>query len=857
MDENKNEMINGAEQQGGDISMPDMVAWNTVTEQLPPSVDPPKKKKKGKGAAVTAAVLVIVVSAALLICMALGIFSRTDPWERTLEAVFPPVAMLEDMATRGGLVSLDASIASDLSDRVQEEPVRLNAEVALGRGGVRFSGAMGSKGHMLDVGLVIDAKGGQIYSERLLDGGYSASFEGLMEAIDASIFAPDSGTDYALPKELYDGLKEFVDALNDPEQDGKKFEATSAVMQKIIRGVMESAEITRNEMTLTLIDANTPTDVTLITLDAAAIATLRDILLDEWKNNSVFYEELCELCEIYVSALPDEAVEQEIDVDALVEDLYGEIKAVLDEFVELAEQNDFQLKITYATHAGYMVFLSVDARMSVEINQKGTRQTTGATLNWTFTSRPDRDASFDIVLVTYKGSEREKPLVISHRQERERFSFTMETDTDSISIHGTYVSKGKLFVWSVEDILITSADETVFEMTDSVFTLTLAKGNQKVKRTKGDVDLLSMTVEDMDALGKQLDKRVDDFQKDVNAELGFEFIYDVVNKKTQGLVSHEGYKSICDYAYDEKTGHLFIGAYDGSHFYIEMYELQTMELLKRIRVDGMPSLDADNGYVVYSLINSSDFVIHVLDAQTLQAKKEIPLKGMPGITDEMLTGRDPESRDLYVHGDTAILLVGGWNCRLIFIDIQKQEILSISPVYRYADIALDRENYLVGIKESGVEACRFAAYDSWTGELVYEGGKTRDDDGEAIYFDGTAFVCFGYRFMPDGQYYTTQSILINRKPEDREVTFGIHLYYDEDILVTLEKDNSGSLYTMFYELKGKKESAPVFEKLRKQRYYEIRRIGQKEYIALYVAYEGEFTYCVEHFTIEDGVDIDF
>jgi hypothetical protein len=98
-------------------------------------------------------------------------------------------------------------------------------------------------------------------------------------------------------------------------------------------------------------------------------------------------------------------------------------------------------------------------------------------------------------------------------------------------------------------------------------------------------------------------------------------------------------------------------------------------------------------------------------------------------------------------------------------------------------------------------------------------------------------------------------MLLDRKIEDREATFGALVYKDGDILVTLEEDANSDVYTMFYELKGKKESAPVFEKPR-QRYYDIRSIGKRAYIAIYFDFET-YTYCVERFTIEDSMDIDF
>lgn len=849
MGDYKNEMNNEGMQPNTDASVWESIpAEQEVLQEA--CEDLPKKKKSGKKAAIIASVCVILVSCALLVCMALGLFTPKQPWEKTLEAVFPSISILNDMETQGGRVAVDVAVGSDWSDRVKNTPLQLHAEAALGRGGVGFSGSFGSKHHAIDLGMIVDANGAQIYSDRLLDGGYSFAFEGLMDAIDASIFAPDSGTDYALTEEIYDALEEFIDSLDDPEKDVMTFDATLAVLERMAKEVMKTAEVTHQNMTLALIDADAKSKVSIITVNASALVAIRDILLDEWKNNPEFYKEIYDAFEAYLQNVITDEGGQELDVDAFMDEVYEQLKASLDEYVEMAEQNDFRLQITYGTHAGYLVYLSVDVRMELETGTKGKKETTGATLNWTFTSRPDKDASYDIVLVTYVGSERDKPLIITYRQEKERFTFTVDTEVSDITVKGKYASEAKKYALTIENISWTSYGETVFEMTYSSISFTVERGNQRIRRKSTDRELFSMTVEDMDALGEKLEQEIDEFKDDVNAELGFDLIYDVVKQNTKGVISVAGYKAIYDYAYDPQSGHVFIATYEDSQFYIEMHDLKTQKRLRRIRVNDQVTLDADNGYFAYALLGDMDFTITVLNADTFQLIHEVHLKGMPSITDNHLYGRD-----LYVDGDTLICLAGIWNCQMIFVDIPTQDLISMSPVYYDASIALDRDNHLVGIKDKGGEQCRFAVYDSLSGEHRYDGKKTTTYDAEDLRFDGSSFACFGYHFMPDGQYYNTHSMILDRKLEDREATFGALVYKDDDILVTLESDEYNRLYTMFYELKGKKESAPVFEKQRK-RYYDVRRIGEREYIALYVDLET-LSYNVEYFTVEDGTELDF
>ena len=434
MEENKNEM-NPEEMNPQDVPLneqeplPQMPLTDDVAEPTF-SKETLKKKRVAKKPAIIVAISVIAVSCLLLVCLAMGLFTPQDPWEKTMEAVFPTFSILESMTTGGGRVSVDATIASDLSDRVDKEPVQLHAEAALGQGGLQVSGSLGSRQHAVDLGVVVDKKGAQIYSDRLLDGGYSVAFKGLLEAIDQSIFAPDSGTDYALPKEIYDWIEEYVNKFDDPDEDVLEFEEIEKVLERMIKEIRKTAEVTQEDMTLSLIDADTKAQVTILTLDSEAIVIARDILVEAWDNNTDFYQELRDLFRAYVVSTDGE----EVDTDDVLKALYEQLKTALDEYIELAEQNNFALELTYGMRGGYLIYASVDARMEVEVDKKGNRETTGITLSWTFSSRPSRDPSYDIVLLAYSGDERDKPLIVSHRQEGTRFTFTVDTENHDLTV---------------------------------------------------------------------------------------------------------------------------------------------------------------------------------------------------------------------------------------------------------------------------------------------------------------------------------------------------------------------------------------------------------------------------------------
>jgi hypothetical protein len=846
MDENKNEMNHEEMQPNDALPTSEQLPQDDLTEQGPP-IDTPKKKKGGKRVAIIASICLIVLSSVLLVCMAMGLFTPEQPWDKTMNAVFPSWSMLESMATQGGSISLDVSIGSDLGDRVKKEPVRLHAEAALGRGGVMISGSLGGKQHKADLGVIVDATGAQIYSERLLDGGYSIAFDGLMEAIDQSIFALDSGTNYELPQEIYDWLEEYVESLEDPEEDVLEFEEISAVLDQIAAEVMKTAEVTHSDMTLALIDKNTKSKVTMITFDITAIEIVRDILLDQWKNNSVFYDELCDMLDVY--SFRDENGE-EIDVDDIMDTLYDGLKTGLDDFIQEVKENDFKLKFTHATHAGYTVYVAADAQMTVS-DKKGSK-TTGATFSWTFTSKPSRDPSYDMVLLTYEGNERDKPLVISHRQEGGHFTFTIDTEQNDISVKGIYLTGANQFILSVDEIDWTIDGETYFDMTDSTFTLTLATGNQRVKRVDNDTDLLSMTVEDMDALGEKLEKQAQQFKVDVNAELGFDLFYDTLIHRQQSILSvHEG---MYDYAYDRDSGHLFLATIKNGRHHILMYDLATMEQLAEIKVDReICAMDADGGYLaITDKVNTGEVKsvldVQIYDAHTLEHIKTLDMNRYHYFPYQY-------SGDLIVDETRLIYATGDQHCDILFVDIETEELIAKSQGSIYqCSLAIDRENHIVAANKRGISTCVFYMFDSITGELIKKGNRQDSYNQDPIYFDGTSFFCYGYHFMLDGSEQTTNKLVTERRQSDREAKLLAMVYKDEDILVTLEQDNDGMYYTMFYTLADKAKPAPLFEKRQDELYTEIIKIGDGAYIG--VTYSGNQT-ALEYFTIEPSSDFGF
>ncbi|MBR2621642.1 MAG: hypothetical protein IKC97_04635 [Clostridia bacterium] len=815
----------------------------------------PKLSGAKKGLMIAGAIALILVSGVLLFCMAMGAFVPKTPVEKTMEAVFPEIALLDSIVTKGGSVSATANIGSDLSDRVQDKPVLMHADFVYGTNGLSLSGAIGSAEEQVDIGLLLDGDGVQIYSDRLLDGGYSIAFEGLIEGIDKSIFAPDSGTDYALPQELYDMIREYVESLNDPEQDAYEYEEIEVVLTAMLDAAMAHATIEEQTMTLALLDGSTTVTLHIMTLDAQAVIAATDVLLDAWVNNPEFYEELSSIVEAFMNIETDD-MELEMDIDDIMDVLYDELEVAIDTLIEGMQQDNALIRLMYGIKSGYLVYMEMAFEVDMAVDKEEGKERSVTTLRWTMTGQPKKDPSYDIKLVSRLGEESVELFSMSYRKQEDRYTLVM-TISDSeleggeslLTLQGSQLIDGNYIALTIDGIELKSGDAVLFEMTESTISFEMQSGRQRVARRDPDVDLLTMTAQDMDALGEELEKKLNEFFEAVNASLGFDLFYDTLAVRTQSTLIMD---MMADYAYDRKTGHLFVTEVDtNKHYYIVMYDVQTMEQLGKIQVGSrVIAMDADNGYLVYHLATDADFAINVINAENLKRIKTMYLKGMTGVTDKHLV-----CSDMLIDGDIVICLSGNSPRYVLYVDINKEDVIHISSGYHGATMAIDRENHVLGVNETNTTNCRIFMFDSLSGEQISQGKKISPYSYDILFFDGTSFYCFNYHFAIDGEAFTTAQMVKERKQSDREARFGRMVYKDTDILVTVEYDEDETYYTMFYDLTGEGQEAPLFEKMPNELYREIIKVGDGSYLTVCRFMGGWATF--QYFTVEPTTDIDF
>ena len=278
-----------------------------------------KKKRRGLGVAVVIACIVLLLVAIVAAAFALLDFYST-PTNNTLLAVFDSSGLFKRMEDKGGKVRFRANVASDIVEKFGEKTLKFevisrgskeNSEVLLSMG----------EGSRLDIVLSGDEHGLEIGSNSLLgQKRYAFRRDNIREELSKSVFAPDSGTKYALPQDAYDAL---ITALEQDSEDEASIDAAiSRAVDNIFAVIEENAKVEKNKETVELIDGATGVTVYTCTLQEDMLPKLAEAVRKEWKENDKLREYIKDL-------MPKEQLGDD-----------GEIQTADELIKQLAQQNE-------------------------------------------------------------------------------------------------------------------------------------------------------------------------------------------------------------------------------------------------------------------------------------------------------------------------------------------------------------------------------------------------------------------------------------------------------------------------------------------------------------------------------------
>lgn len=163
-------------------------------------------------------------------------------------------------------------------------------------------GAMGTGGKtMLDAGLYLSGMNLIFRSAPLLPQAYGIDMEHLKENLPSSVFAPDSGSKYALEQQVYDSILEAagegIAALTPggaaaPEMAEEQMALLGTVgaryAQKLLGLVTENAQMSMAPEAVTVGDLRIDTSKITLTLDSEALSAIVQEFLSEAAQDSEF-----------------------------------------------------------------------------------------------------------------------------------------------------------------------------------------------------------------------------------------------------------------------------------------------------------------------------------------------------------------------------------------------------------------------------------------------------------------------------------------------------------------------------------------------------------------------------------------
>ncbi len=778
-----------------------------------------KKKRRGLGVAVVIACIVLLLVAIVAAAFALLDFYST-PTNNTLLAVFDSSGLFKRMEDKGGKVRFRANVASDIVEKFGEKTLKFevisrgskeNSEVLLSMG----------EGSRLDIVLSGDEHGLEIGSNSLLgQKRYAFRRDNIREELSKSVFAPDSGTKYALPQDAYDAL---ITALEQDSEDEASIDAAiSRAVDNIFAVIEENAKVEKNKETVELIDGATGVTVYTCTLQEDMLPKLSEAVRKEWKENDKLREYIKDL-------MPKEQVGDDGEIqtaDELIKQLEEAIEKLPEKANEAIKDLDGELVMKLAVKNGYMVSLTWELQLE---STDGEKHSSNAKFSWTFAKNPKKNPSFRMCFVGSTDGKEEITLNAEYAVEfvsrdRTDYSFTVKTadmegsaelrckltkdaetftgsmdidDKDSesedikIAFAGVLQEKRNSRVITLNSISVKNNEKTLFDINKSTFTLEMTAKKIKIKPSDDAENILAMSAESIDGMLEQIEAEYGATLRKINEEMEVELFTEtqLVQEKASLSLS----KEIELYAIDRKTGRLFVTVPTLSASELRVYDLKTSELLSTQRMkDPIGCMDADNGYLAYSYRGS--LIITVCDAETLQVLKKIDMQ------DKILwPTQQVEVGNLIVDGDAVICSNRGLVCKIWKYSIASNDSKEIA-LDDNSIFTIDRKNHRLAAVNTGSSRCSINFYDTVSGEHIsgVRAGDFYNYDG--MYFNGKTFMLRGIYYYPDGKTATFEEQA--KRQEDENLSMVACAYFGDYFCATIEQYLGGGIVSCIYGEEG-------------------------------------------------------
>ncbi len=766
-----------------------------------------------------------IVAVVLVAAVIGGVFllkgDKTTPLQRTLELIRPQLLSELDMTGGGGTLSLSATVADDILGEDCKVPQKLNITAELeDRALTGINLIVGSDDTPLD--LLVTANGNTLTAaSKQLFGDKRYSLTATAQALRGSVFNPEKGGKYALPRELFDSIIQLLEQT-DAAQDDKpgEFADTSERLAAVIE---ENMLVYKANAMVTLMDGQAIMRQVTMELDNEGFRELARALQKEF--------------EVYDLAGKLNGPVSVTGEDGTAPDFY-DLKKIIDDYLN-SPDDKLSLRISYAERGGYIVSCTVELVYKNEAEDESEI----AEFCWYTKENVKKDPSY---LVSFKltdgGETLQANLRCTRTEGKTVTTLTCSTPTEDgtnsiLELTNTYESAAD-GTWS-NDVVISrgskddmatlgklhaagtlTVEKTKWELTLTALSMTAPDENQAMTEAfslkssslrlsydkKGKLNTAAQgetagePLDLMTADEKSLDDAVAAVEAGAQAWVAklaeqLEFV-----KKTVGLEEKSRLTlnaSALAVAFDNSRGRLYVADGTlGSGCVLKAYNAADMTLLAEKKLSRkIVSMDADNGHLAYSL-GESPYKLYVVDGETLaDFRAYSPSEYYQNDGDHLI--------NIYVDGDVVFCTSEDQHINHCVIDLNSTEqpkMLNVMGLYRSVS-AFDRKNHTVALMDYGISRTELHLIDLRNPEVIKSIQISSDFSSGQLYFNGTAFLAEGKYYDIAGNKLKKSQVMKNIPYENMRSSYDA-VYVEDDLQILLEVYQDGSMATMVYTGQG-------------------------------------------------------
>ncbi len=350
-----------------------------------------------------------------------------------------------------------------------------------------------------------------VTEEDVLDGTYGLVRGKMAESFEDSIFAPDSGSEYEIPEEIYDILLKLFETYDDTDDQGAIKEGKKIVKRYIkefekLLGKYSEFESVNDDVKLG--GESFGARVITVTVTPETVKNALEELFKYVEKDKQFNKYFVKYAEkLGITELADE------DADDLWDDMIDAFEELVDDFDP--DEVDFKLKIKIITPKASSELLGMSVTVyegkdkeelfSADFGKKGFKKTDRITIVLAEETTVEYKVS-ESSSKEYKSSlsvDDEKVMSFKWDKKAGKYTLRLYEDGDEIVVSGKFTHKSGKMSISVAEI---NDEELPVEVTVTI--------NEKAKLpkrvAKSDVKLITeLTEDDLDAIAENFEKLID------------------------------------------------------------------------------------------------------------------------------------------------------------------------------------------------------------------------------------------------------------------------------------------------------------------------------------------------------------